>query len=110
MNKTVITSIALTLSALAVPVAAQAAMMNYNMAPVSWPKVSWAHQYNVYYREMGAKKWTHAVRKLPSSSMGYTIRHLVPGIQYEYNVSALNVDGRENWWSGVKKLMTTSMK
>lgn len=113
MNKITKISISVgTLLALAT-FAAQGAFATGQVA-YSWAKVMWnsapgAKWYNIYYKESGDKKWTHAVRRLPWNATSYTINYLKRGTVYWYNVSALNDAGKEYWWSGDKKLNSTPM-
>lgn len=82
----------------------------YAWAKVMWNTVPGAQRYNIYYKESGDKKWTHAVRNLPSNAANYTIMYLKTGVTYWYNIAAINGRGAEYWWSGIKQLNSSPMK
>jgi len=84
--------------------------MQFNKANVSWKSVLGAKTYNIYYKETGENKYTHAVRNLPSSSIGYTINSLKKNIGYWYTLTAVGADGKEFWKSAPKKLPTVPTK
>lgn len=81
-----------------------AGTVNTASGKATWNTVSGVKYYNIYYKEAGDKKFTHAVRNLPQNSTSFTISHLKNGVTYWYNVSALNDAGTEFWWSRLKKL------
>lgn len=82
------------------------AKMSFNQAVVMWKSVNGAKYYNIYYKETGQQKYTHAVRNLPSSSTMYTIGFLKKGVTYWYTLSAVDYNGKEFWMSSPKKLMS----
>ena len=84
-------------------------MVKYNWGKVMWKSVTGAKSYNIYYKESGDKKYMHAVPQLPWDATSYTIKFLKKGVWYKYNVSAVNNDGKEFWWSGEKILTTSPM-
>ncbi len=110
----------LTLSLSIAPLVSAASMAHSNAmmmkAPLfSWGKAMWkaapgVKYYNVYYKESGDKMFTHAVRWVPANMTSYDIKSLKRGVQYWYNVSAVDWSGKEYWWSGLKKLSFWSIK
>ena len=78
--------------------------VQYSKAKVVKQGVLGAKVYNIYYRESGEKKFTHSVRLLPQNFNDYTITSLKKGVNYSYILSALNENGKEFWFSSLKKL------
>ena len=85
-------------------VAFAATNMQGSKAKVVKQGVLGAKAYNIYYRESGEKKFTHSVRLLPQNFNDYTITSLKKGVSYSYVLSALNENGKEFWFSSLKKL------
>lgn len=79
---------------------------NYNKASLSWNKVEGAESYNVYYKKLGAEKYTHATADIKGLST--LIRFLEKGT-YTYQVSAVDSNKIEFRWSRVGRLSPTSM-
>ena len=73
-------------------------------ATAMWPSVAGANKYDVYYKVKSVNSYQHAVGNLPAGLTKITIGALWSGTSYVYNVSALNGDGKEFWWSGEKPL------
>lgn len=76
----------------------------FAQATVSWTKNDIASTYNIYYRQKGDTRFTNAVRKIPSSVTNYNISYLKKGVNYEYKISAADLNGREFSWSEVKQM------
>ncbi|HVA96835.1 MAG TPA: fibronectin type III domain-containing protein [Candidatus Acidoferrales bacterium] len=85
---------------------AGAQIMNglFNQATVSLPPVPNAASYNIYYRQTGEQTFTNAVRNIPLSVHNYTISDLKKGVNYEYQISAVNSDGKEIYFSDIKPI------
>src|SRR5262249_4532581 len=92
------------LFAVAAPVFAQGTtlnMSNYWSATAKWADTR-AHgtiYYNVYYKEVGSKGWTHAVTHIPAQKPWTTIGFLRKGVSYVYNVASVLPGGKEYWWA-----------
>jgi len=76
----------------------------FNQATVSLPPVPNAASYNIYYRQTGEQTFTNAVRNIPLSVHNYTISDLKKGVNYEYQISAVNSDGKEIYFSDIKPI------
>lgn len=83
--------------------------MKFSWGTATWQMVPEAKGYNLYYKEAGQMKWTHAVAHLPWNSTSYNIMYLKPGVKYSYRVAALNAKWAEFWWSSEKWLTTQMM-
>ncbi len=79
---------------------------NYNKATLSWNKVEGAESYNVYFKKVGAEKYTHAAADIKELST--LVRFLEKGA-YVYQVSAVNSSKVEFRWSQVGRLSPTAM-
>ncbi len=114
MNKKILFTTALTAATLlsAVPAFASDTMMmqHYNQGTATWFSTNDVKAYNVYYKEAGEKKYTHAVRWVPKNMLAYTIKHLKQNATYKYNVASVGCAGKEYAWSGEKTLSTSPMK
>lgn len=75
----------------------------FDQATIQLPVISNVSSYNIYYGQTG-QPLTNAVRNIPSSVHSYTISALKKGVTYEYQVSVVNSDGREIYFSEVKPL------
>lgn len=64
-------------------------------ATASWTPVDGATRYNVYYKEAGAKNYTHSVMVGPKTT-SVTINHLSPTTSYSYRVAGY-VNNKEVW-------------
>lgn len=77
-------------------------------AAVNWAGVIGAEKYHVYYGEGNWKtegvKFIHAVRDLSKESRSITIGALKNEAGYYYQIAAVDGNGQEFWWSGVKSL------
>ncbi|MBI2616703.1 fibronectin type III domain-containing protein [Candidatus Gottesmanbacteria bacterium] len=89
---------------------ASSSQQSYAQGTVKWNTVSGAKWYNIYYKENGQAKWTHAVRRLPANATNYTIGYLKKSVVYWYQVAAVKENGAEFWWGALTKLMTSPMK
>ncbi len=80
----------------------------FAQATVSIPNINGALYYNIYYKEKNSSEkdrhFPHAVRKIPPTVSSYTISYLKKNKQYEYKISAVDIAGKEFWWSGIKTL------
>ena len=76
----------------------------YVQSSVALPSVNGAVAYNVYYKSATDKTFTHSVRKIPATIRFYAISYLKRGESYEYQISAVNYQGREFWFSPVEKV------
>lgn len=74
-----------------------------------WDHVPGAEHYHVYYKESGQDKYTHSVVHISYAFNSYLISYLKPGVRYWYNVVAIDRDGHEISWSGLKKLRVAWM-
>ena len=114
MNKKTLFITALTAATFfsAAPAFASDMMMtqHYNQGAASWFSTNDVKAYNVYYKEAGDKKYTHAVRWVPKTMLAYTIKHLKQNTVYKYNVASVGYNGKEHSWSGEKILVTSPMK
>jgi hypothetical protein len=54
-----------------------------------------AAEYNIYYRQVGEKTFSNAVRNVPVNIGSYTISKLKKGASYEYRFAALDQRGEE---------------
>lgn len=94
----------LLLSSFFAPSVFAAGTPSYKQATVKWRSVSGARNYNIYYKEAGAKNFNYSVIMLPANAVSYTIGYLRKGVVYQYNLAAVNDAGAEYWWSGLKTL------
>jgi hypothetical protein len=76
----------------------------YMQSTVALPSINGAVAYNIYYKPAPDKTFTHSVRKIPATVRFYTISYLKRGESYEYQISAVNYQGREFWFSPVEKI------
>lgn len=77
----------------------------FNEATISLPHIPNAVAYNIYYGEK--QPFTHAVRKIPPTVTTYTIQYLKKNVSYSYQISAINTQGREFWFSPVTSVTDT---
>jgi hypothetical protein len=68
-------------------------------ATITFPQIPGASAYNIYYGD--SVPFTHAVRKIPASMATYTIQYLKKGVNYQYKISAVDIQGKEIWFSQV---------
>lgn len=77
-------------------------------AKVNWAGVVGAEKYHIYYGEGNWQKegvkFIHAVRDLAKESRSITIGMLKNNGAYYYQLAAVDKEGKEFWWSGVKTL------
>ena len=76
----------------------------YQQSIVALPSINGAVAYNIYYKSISDKTFIHSVRKIPATVRFYTISYLKSGALYEYQISAVNSEGREFWLSPIKKV------
>jgi hypothetical protein len=74
-------------------------------ADISWHTMNGVRAYNLYYKEVGQPKWTHAVRLLSQNARKITI-NVQKGVSYVYNVAGVSFAGKEIGWTGVQKMVT----
>lgn len=76
----------------------------FAQATVQMPHLNDAVSYNIYYRQKGDQQFTNAVRGLPPSTIQYTITFLKKGVDYQYEMTALDKSGKEYWSSTLMPL------
>jgi len=76
----------------------------FNQATVPLPPVPNATSYNIYYRQSGEQSFSNAVRNIPPNVTSYTISYLKKGVNYEYQYSAVDKNGKEFLFSPVNPL------
>ncbi len=76
----------------------------FDQATVSLPPVPNAASYNIYYRQVGEQSFSNAVRNIQPSVTTYTISYLKKGVNYEYQYSAVDKNGKEFLFSDLKPL------
>lgn len=84
---------------------------SFNQATVTWPLVTGAKCYNIYYGKTSKTlpMWKHSVRCLPNTSWSYTIGYLKMNTSYSYSIAALNYAGKEFSWTPIALLVTSPM-
>ena len=80
----------------------------YSQSIIALPSINGAVAYNIYYKSVSDKTFIHSVRKIPATVRFYTISYLKRGVSYEYQVSAVNFEGREFWLSPVEKITNST--
>ncbi|GEM_PF-2438462 len=91
------------------PASAASSQQSWNQAKVMWKTTPNAAYYNIYYKDSHAKEWQHSVPGLPSTTTAYVVKYLRKTVSYKYNVSAVDNNGKEFWWSGEKWMIISSM-
>lgn len=76
----------------------------YEQSSVALLSINGAVAYNIYYKSESDKTFTHSVRKIPATVRFYTISYLKREVSYEYQISAVNYQGSEFWFSPVEKV------
>ena len=76
----------------------------YRQATITWKTVSNVQGYNIYYRAVGEKTYSNAVRRLSPSSFRLTIGFLKRNTRYVYQIAALDQNWKEYNWTPLKTM------
>jgi len=83
----------------------------YNQATVTWPLVTGAKCYNIYYGRTTKTQlmWKHSVRCVSNTTWKYTIGYLKQNVSYSYMVAALDYSGKEISWTPIAPFVVSPM-
>jgi len=75
----------------------------YNEAIIPLPSIPNAVAFNIYYDQANTSTvhFTHAVRNIPATTTDYTIQYLKKNMTYQYQISAIDNQGKEVWFSPI---------
>ena len=85
---------------------AGASIMNgfYNAAIIPLPQIDGAETYEIYYKSSSDTTFVNSVRNIPANQKSYYVSYLKKGTEYQYEVSAVNEDGSEFWFSEIQPI------